>query len=269
VAQRIPVLKTYKLFINGAFPRSESGRSFPFINPKGVTLAHVARASAKDFRNAVVAARGAAAKWAAASAFNRSQVIYRIAEMLESRGPEFVRELVEQGMSRAAAAKEVGLSLDRVVHYAGWCDKFQQVFSTVNPVASPHYNFSVPEPTGVVSIIAPEKPGLLGFLSVMLPVVAGGNTCVVLASGKFPLSALTFGEVLATSDVPAGVINILAGEVSALHGQFSSHMDVNAMIYCGDDPEVLKACAENCAMNVKRFHHWVHDWNRESGQGPY
>jgi len=267
--QRLNVLKTYKIFIGGQFPRTESGRYYELKNSKTQTIANVCLSSRKDLKNAVVAARAAFPGWSARSAFNRGQILYRIAEMLEGRKSQFREELILQGITIKAAETEVSLSIDRLIHYAGWCDKYQQIFSSVNPVASSHFNFSVPEPTGVVSIIAPQDPSLLGVVSVIAPVIAGGNTCIVLASEKFPLSAITFCEVLATSDLPDGVVNILTGTSKELHSHFSSHMDVNAIIYCGTTKEELKTVQENCSLNVKRFFHWNKDWKKEEHQNPY
>lgn len=266
---RLDVLKTYKIYIGGQFPRTESGRYYELKNKKGETLANVCLSSRKDFRNAVVAARGAFGGWSGRSAFNRGQILYRIAEMLEGRKAQFIEELVLQGVAQKAASAEIQQSIDRLVYYAGWCDKFQQLFSAVNPVASPHFNFSVPEPTGVVAVIAPEKTGLIGLVSVIAPIIAGGNTCVVLASEKLPLSAVTFSEVLATSDLPGGVVNILTGTSPELHVHFSSHMDVNAVIYCRENSEEWKVIAENSALNVKRSFNWNKDWSKDTTQDPY
>lgn len=266
---RLNVLKTYKIYIGGAFPRTESGRYYDLKNKKGEVLANVCLSSRKDFRNAVVAARGAFSGWSGKSAFNRSQVLYRIAEMLEGRKAQFIEELTLQGISEKAADKELQQSIDRLVHYAGWCDKYSQLFSSVNPVASSHFNFSVPEPTGVVSVIAPEKSGLLGLVSVIAPVIAGGNVCVALASETLPLCAVTFAEVLATSDLPGGVVNILTGTSAELHDHFSSHMDVNAIIYCRDNKEELKKIGENASLNVKRNFNWNKDWVKDENQNPY
>lgn len=266
---RLNVLKTYKIYIGGQFPRTESGRYYELLNKKGETIANVCLSSRKDFRNAVVAARSAFAGWSGKSAFNRSQILYRIAEMLEGRKSQFVEELVLQGLTKVAADKEVLQSIDRLVHYAGWCDKYSALFSSVNPVASSHFNFSVPEPTGVVSVIAPENSGLLGLVSVIAPIICGGNTCVVLASNSLPLSSITFAEVLATSDLPGGVINILTGTSKELHSHFSSHMDVNAVIYCRENKEEAKIISENASLNVKRSFNWNKDWNKEENQNPY
>ena len=266
---RLNVLKTYKIYIGGQFPRTESGRYYELLNKKSETIANVCLSSRKDFRNAVVAARSAFGGWSGRAAFNRSQILYRIAEMLEGRRTQFVEELVLQGITKAAAEKEVLQSIDRLVYYAGWCDKYSALFSSVNPVASSHFNFSVPEPTGIVSVIAPENSGLLGLVSVVAPIICGGNTCVVLASNSLPLSAVTFAEVLATSDLPGGVVNILTGTSKELHSHFSSHMDVNAIVNCIDNKDETKVIAENSSLNVKRSYNWKKDWTKEESQDPY
>jgi acyl-CoA reductase-like NAD-dependent aldehyde dehydrogenase len=269
IMARLNVLKTYKIYIGGQFPRTESGRYYALLNKKGDTVANVCLSSRKDFRNAVVAARSAFAGWSGKTAFNRSQILYRIAEMLEGRKAQFVEELVLQGLTAKAAETEVLQSIDRLVYYAGWCDKYSALFSSVNPVASSHFNFSVPEPTGVVSIIAPEDLGLLGLVSVIAPVICGGNTCVVLASNSLPLSSVTFAEVLATSDLSGGVVNILTGTSKELHSHFSSHMDVNAIIYCRNNKEEAKIISENSSLNVKRSFNWNKDWIKDENQNPY
>ena len=266
---RLNVLKTYKIYIGGQFPRTESGRYYELLNNKSETIANVCLSSRKDFRNAVVAARSAFGGWSGRAAFNRSQILYRIAEMLEGRRTQFVEELVLQGVSKVAAEKEVLQSIDILVYYAGWCDKYSALFSSVNPVASSHFNFSVPEPTGVVSVIAPENSGLLGLVSVVAPIICGGNTCVVLASNSLPLSAVTFAEVLATSDLPGGVVNIITGTSKELHSHFSSHMDVNAIVNCRDNKDETKVIAENSSLNVKRSYNWKKDWTKEESQDPY
>jgi acyl-CoA reductase-like NAD-dependent aldehyde dehydrogenase len=266
---RLNVLKTYKIYIGGQFPRTESGRYYELLNKKSETIANVCLSSRKDFRNAVVAARSAFGGWSGRAAFNRSQILYRIAEMLEGRRTQFVEELVLQGITKAAAEKEVLQSIDRLVYYAGWCDKYSALFSSVNPVASSHFNFSVPEPTGVVSVIAPENSGLLGLVSVVAPIICGGNTCVVLASNSLPLSAVTFAEVLATSDLPGGVVNIITGTSKELHSHFSSHMDVNAIVNCRDNKDETKVIAENSSLNVKRSYNWNKDWTKDESQDPY
>ena len=214
---RLEILKTYKIYINGQFPRTESGRTYVATNAKGDTLANVCLSSRKDFRDAVVAARGAFGSWSARAAFNRGQILYRIAEMLEGRKAQFIEELMLQGSSLKAATAEVEQSIDRLIYYSGWCDKYQQVFSSVNPVASSHFNFSVLEPMGVVAVIAPQQSSLIGLVSVVAPIIAGGNTCVVLASESKPLCAVTFAEVLNSSDLSGGVVNILTGKSKELY----------------------------------------------------
>jgi acyl-CoA reductase-like NAD-dependent aldehyde dehydrogenase len=253
---RIEVLKTYKIYIGGAFPRTESGRYYPLKNKAGKVLANMCLSSRKDFRNAVVSARAAFGGWSTRAAFNRSQIMYRIAEMLETRRAQFIEELITQGISKKNAENEVNHSIDTIVYYAGWADKFQALFSSVNPVASSHFNFSVPEATGVVSIIAPEQSGLLGLVNAIIPCITGGNTCVVLASESLPLCSVTFSEVLATSDLPGGVVNILTGSSQELVSHMSNHMDVNATLYFGENKEHLKIIQENASLNVKRVFHY-------------
>jgi len=267
--QRLEVLKTYKLYIGGQFPRTESGRFYQIKNKKGKLIANACLSSRKDFRNAVVAARSALLGWSEKKPFNRSQILYRMAEMLEGRKSQIIHELILSGYTKAAAEKETNRSIDCLIYYAGWCDKFQALFSSVNPVASSHFNFSLPEPSGVVSIIASEQFPLIGLIASMAPVIAGGNTCVILASEKNPLCAITFAEMLATSDLPAGVVNILTGSAQELHTHFSSHMDVNAIVYCENNLQHKKVIQENCANNVKRFFHWHKNWMDESNQNPY
>jgi acyl-CoA reductase-like NAD-dependent aldehyde dehydrogenase len=268
-AARLPVLKTYKVYIGGKFPRTESGRYYLLKDSRGQAIANICDCSRKDFRDAVVVARAAQASWGARSAYNRGQVLYRIAEMLEGRTVQFVEQLVQTGSTASQALLEVQRTVDRWLYYAGWCDKYQQVFSSVNPVSSSHFNFSLLEPTGVVSILGPEQEGLIGMTSVLAPVIAGGNTCVVLASRARPLAAITLGEVLATSDLPGGVVNILTGKRSELIDHFASHMDVNACIYCGDDRDELKAVRTKAAQNVKRVISYDRVWLADDGQGPY
>lgn len=263
---RTEILKTYKIFIGGQFPRTESGRYYQPAKLK----ANICLCSRKDFRNAEVAARNAFAGWSAKSAFNRSQILYRIAEMLEGRKAQFVDELMQQGSTKKQAEQEVVLSIDRLVYYAGWCDKYMQVFSSVNPVASSHFNFSLPEATGVVSVISPEETSLLGLVSVIAPIIAGGNTCVVLASETKPLCAVTFSEVINTSDVPGGVMNILTGNTQELLEHFSSHMDVNAIVYCRNNKDEIKLIGEKASLNVKRvFIHNNKDWSKPENENPY
>ena len=249
---RLKVLKTYKLYIGGAFPRTESGRFYQPINSEGNAIANMCLASRKDFRNSVVTARKAATGWSGKTAYNRSQVLYRIAEMLENNRAHFEAELISQGSTKTQASKEVDVSIDRWVYYAGWCDKYQQIFSSVNPVASSHFNFSVLEPMGVVALIAQENTALLGLISVIAPAIAGGNTCIALASESLPLCSVTFGEVLHSSDVPGGVVNILTGKKKELVSQFSNHMDVNAIVYCGNDQNTASLIKSNSVTNLKR-----------------
>jgi acyl-CoA reductase-like NAD-dependent aldehyde dehydrogenase len=267
---RVPVDKTYKIYIDGKFPRTESGRYFALENSEGDVIANICRGSRKDFRNSVVAARTAFANWSAASAYLRGQILYRIAEMLEGRSDQFVAELMLQGESKRHAQKEVEATIDRLIYYAGWSDKYQQIFSSVNPVSSSHFNFSVLEPTGVVALLAPDDSGLLGLISNIAPVIVGGNTCVVLASEQMPLCAISFAEVLHASDVPAGVVNILTGFREELTQQFASHMDVNAVVYCDGDSEHAKDIQDQAADNIKRVIDRVDtDWGDESAQNPY
>lgn len=267
---RLEVLKTYKIFIGGQFPRTESGRYYPLKNKAGEIIANMCLSSRKDFRNAVVAARGAFAGWSSRTAFNRSQVLYRIAEMLEGRKTQFADELALQGYTPKAAGIEINTAIDRLVYYAGWCDKFMSLYSTVNPVSSSHFNFSVPEPTGVAAIIAPEETSLLGLVTAIAPVIAGGNTCVVLASESKPLCSVTFSEVLATSDLPGGVVNILTGKSSELHGHFASHMDVNALMYWRNNASEIKAMQESAALNVKRVFVYSNvNMLAEAAESPY
>jgi acyl-CoA reductase-like NAD-dependent aldehyde dehydrogenase len=267
---RLPVAKTYKLYIDGKFPRSESGRYFELHVNGGALIANVCRSSRKDFRDALVAARAAFDKWSSSSAYLRGQILYRIAEMLEGRSEQFITELTLQGRTRREAEAEVSKSIDRLVYYAGWADKYQQVFSAVNPVSTSHFNFSVLEPTGVVAVIAPEASGLLGLVSNIAPAIAGGNTCVVLASESQPLSAVSLAEVLQSSDVPAGVVNVLTGHKSELIEQFASHMDVNAVIYCEGDAKATRQIGELAADNIKRVILRARiDWSADEAQSPY
>jgi len=267
---RLGVNKTYKLYINGAFPRTESGRTYQLKDAAGQVIANMCLGSRKDCREAVVAARAAQPGWAAASAYLRSQILYRVAEMLEGRASQLAAELVATGSDPSEARAEVTASIDRLVYYAGWADKYQQVFSSVNPVASSHFNFSVPEPTGVVSILAPEASGLLGLVSVIAPAIVGGNAVVVLASRSKAPAAITFGEVLHTSDVPAGVVNLITGDGAELAEHFASHMDVNAIVYAGDPGDNLDALRTAAVNNLKRvIHRDTADWPAGDAQGPY
>ena len=268
--KRLEVLKTYKIYIGGQFPRTESGRYYLATNSKKEKLANICLSSRKDFRDAVSAARGAFGGWSGRAAFNRGQILYRIAEMLEGRKAQFVDELMKQDADKAQAEKEINLCIDRLIYYSGWCDKFQQLFSTVNPVASSHFNFSNPEPTGVVAAIAPQENSLLGIVSLIAPIIAGGNTCVLLASNAKPLCAVTFAEVLNSSDLPGGVVNILTGKVAELAPYFADHMDVNATVYCETDAATQNMIKEKSALNVKRVA--LYDkvkWNDATAQSPY
>jgi len=266
---RLNILKTYKIYIGGQFPRTESGRYYPLIDKAGNTIANICLSSRKDFRNAVVAASNAQSSWSAKPAFNRGQILYRIAEMLEGRKSQFIEELTVQGITLKQSQAEFEISVDRLVYYAGWCDKYQQIYGSVNPVATSHFNFSVPEPTGVVSIIAPNNSSLIGLVSTIAPIIAGGNTCVVLVSEKFPLCSVTFAEVLNSSDVPGGVVNILTGKSSELVSHFSSHMDVNAMVYCGNNKDEITLIEQNATLNVKRVFVYNENWILENAQGAH
>ncbi|MBI4023727.1 MAG: aldehyde dehydrogenase family protein [Verrucomicrobia bacterium] len=270
---RLPVNKTCKLFIGGAFPRTESGRAVAVKSPSnGSVLARVCRASRKDLRDAVTAARKAVDGWAGRSAANRGQILYRMAEMLEQRASELTVELCRStGAGRFPARREVQTAADRLVWYAGWTDKIAHVYGTVNPVASAHFNFSIPEPTGVVCAIAPDRPALLGLISVMAPVIACGNAVVVLASEKHPLPSVIFAEILATSDLPPGVVNILTGFRHELALQMARHEDVNALVDASGDNTAAQIQAE-AACNVKRValrNLSPSDWVNAAGQNPY
>jgi len=268
--KRLEVLKTYKIYIGGQFPRTESGRYYVATNGKGDKLANMCLCSRKDFRDAVVSARAAYGGWSARAAFNRGQILYRIAEMLEGRKAQFIDELIKQDATAIQAAAEVNLAIDRLIYYSGWCDKFQQVFSSVNPVASPHFNFSTPEPTGVVAAIVPQNNSLIGLVSIIAPIIAGGNSCIVLASSSKPLCAVTFGEVLNSSDLPGGVVNILTGKISELLPFFADHMDVNATVYCENDAAPQQLIKEKSALNVKRVVIYDKtDWMSDNAQSPY
>jgi acyl-CoA reductase-like NAD-dependent aldehyde dehydrogenase len=250
---RLGVLKTYKLYIGGKFPRSESGRVYEVTDSKGTWLANAPRASRKDARDAVVAARKAFGGWSGATAYNRGQVLYRVAEMLEGRREQFAREVAEaEGLSRPKAAAQVDAAIDRWVWYAGWTDKIAQVVGGGNPVAGPFFNLSTPEPTGVVAVLAPPTPSLLGLVSVLAPVIATGSTAVVVASESAPLPALSLSEVLATSDVPGGVVNVLSGRPAEIAPSLSAHQDVNAIDLAGAEPELAVELEVAAASNLKR-----------------
>ncbi len=268
---RLEVRKTYKLFIGGAFPRSESGRSYPAKGRDGGVLARPARASRKDLRDAVRAARTAFAGWAGTTAYNRGQILYRVAELMEGRREQFVNHLYDCGASRVDAEREVAAAIDRWVWYAGWSDKIHHVMGTVNPVAGPYYNFTFPEPTGVVGVVAPEEPALLGLVSRLAPAVVSGNAVVLVASQDAPLPAVTLTEVLATSDVPGGVINVLTGHKAELLPWLAAHMDVNAVDLAGAPADLMKELETLAAENVKRTVRppTTPDWFGPASQSPY
>jgi acyl-CoA reductase-like NAD-dependent aldehyde dehydrogenase len=252
---RVHVRKTYKLFIGGEFPRSESGHSYEVTDARGRFVANAALASRKDARDAVSAARKAFPGWSGRTAYNRGQVVYRIAEVMEDRRPQFVEALRQgEGRTAAAAGKVLDASIDRLVWYAGWADKLTQVVGNANPVAGPFFNLSTPEPTGVVAVLAPQESSLLGLVSVLAPVIVSGNTVIVTASTDRPLPAVTFAEVLATSDVPGGVVNILTGSLDRTAATLASHMDVNAIDLTGlaGDPDRATALEVEAAANLKR-----------------
>ncbi|MEU6415062.1 aldehyde dehydrogenase family protein [Microbispora sp. NPDC046933] len=251
--ERLSVRKTYKLFIGGAFPRSESGRSYVVTSSKGDFLANAARASRKDARDAVSAARKAFPGWSGATAYNRGQILYRIAEMLEGRRAQFAAEIGDaDGVGVKKAGELVDAAVDRLVWYAGWSDKIGAVLGSANPVAGPYFNLSSPEPTGVVAVVAPPAAPLLGLVNVIAPVIVTGNTCVVVASERAPLPAITLAEVLATSDLPGGVVNILTGSAAEIAPWLAGHMDVNGIDLTGAGPELAVTCEELAAENLKR-----------------
>ena len=264
---RLDVRKTYKMLIGGAFVRSESGRALDVNAPGGKWLGHVCRASRKDFRNAVVAARKAASGWANTTPYLKGQILYRAAEMLEGRATTFREVLQSIGLSHAAAKTEVAQAIDLLVYYAGWADKYLQVFGSVNPVSSPYFNFSVTEPMGVVAYVAGEKRPLLDLVAGIAPIVVGGNTVITLSTGRAAVPAMELGEVLATSDFPHGVINLLCGLREELVGQMATHMDVNALVTQGADAKESAASREACALNLKRF--FPREANGKGDEDPY
>ncbi|MFD7432474.1 aldehyde dehydrogenase family protein [Streptomyces sp. NPDC059818] len=250
---RLSVFKTYKLYVGGKFPRSESGRVYEVTDSKGKWLGHAPQSSRKDARDAVVAARKAFGGWSGATAYNRGQVLYRVAEMLEGRREQFAREVAEaEGLSKSKAAAVVDAAVDRWVWYAGWTDKIGQITGAVNPVAGPFLNLSTSEPTGVVTVLAPQASSFLGLVSVIAPVIATGNTAVVIASTDAPLPALSLGEVLATSDLPGGVVNILSGRTAEIAAPLASHQDVNGIDLTGADADLAKELEVAAADNLKR-----------------
>jgi acyl-CoA reductase-like NAD-dependent aldehyde dehydrogenase len=273
MSARLDVRKTYKLYIGGKFVRSESGKYLAAHGPDGGLLDNYSWASRKDFRDAVTAARGAQEGWAKATAYNRGQILYRAAEMLEGRAEELAGEVSRShGVTMDKARKGVATVVDRLVYFAGWTDKYQQVFGSVNPVASPHFNFTTPEPMGVVVVLAPDMPVLLPLVSLLAPVILSGNTTVVIPSEKAPLPALTFAEILATSDFPGGVVNILAGKRDELVPHIASHMDVNAIVDGSGLPELGAALQAGVATNLKRYVRRElaeEDWFTAKAEDPY
>jgi acyl-CoA reductase-like NAD-dependent aldehyde dehydrogenase len=268
---RLGVQKTYKLLIGGKFVRSESGRVMAATGNNGKTVANYSRASRKDFRDAMGAARAAFGGWSKQSAYLRSQILYRAAEMLEMREAE-LRDEIARGPGGEQARAEVSRAIDRLVYYAGWTDKFNSVFGAVNPVASSHFNFTTPEPTGVVVVVCPDESPLLALVSLVAPVILAGNTAVVLASAKSPLPALTFSEIIATSDLPGGVVNILAGDRAELAPHFASHMDVNAIVDASGDEQIGRALQRGGALNVKRYFRRdlaPGSWAKSEAENPY
>lgn len=268
---RVEVAKTYKLFLGGKFPRSESGRTYPVTDAKGRFLANASHASRKDLRDAVVAARKAFGGWSGATAYNRGQVLYRVAEVMEGRRDQFVAEVAaSEGLSQRKAESVVDAAVDRWVWYAGWTDKVASVFGAANPVAGPYFSFTVPEPTGVVGVLAPQTSSLLGLVSVVAPVLATGCSAVVVSSAERPLPAITLSEVLATSDVPGGVVNMLTGRAAELGTWLASHADVNAVDPTGADSAGRVEIAREAAGTVKRVLEVPEgepDWTSRPGLG--
>ena len=270
---RLDIHKTYKLYIGGNFVRSESGRYLPARSAAGELLENVCHASRKDLRDAVSGARAAFAGWARKTAYLRGQILYRAAEMLQNREAELTRELVRStGVSSGRARKEVTGAIDRLVYFAGWTDKYSQLFGSINPVASAHFNFTTPEPTGVVAVLAPDEPCLLALVSLIAPAILSGNTVVAVASEKYPLPAVTFSEILATSDLPGGVVNLLTGRRADLLDHFASHMDINAIVDGTGSGECGKRLQAGVAVNLKRYNDYslaATDWATARAEDPY
>ena len=264
MSNNLPVPKTYKLFINGAFPRSESGYTLPVRDKEGQLLANISKASRKDLRDSVRAARSAQEPWASRTAYNRGQILYRIAEMMEARRNEFITVLESTGAKRKEAVEQVEEAIDRWVWYAGWADKIHHVLGTVNPVAGPYFNFTMPEPTGVVAVVAPEEPALLGLVSRLAPIIVSGNTTVVVIDAEAGLAAVTLAEVLATSDLPGGVVNLLTGDKQDLLPWILGHLDVNSVDLTGAPNDIDHAVLEESAVNVKRT-----VWGDPADESPY
>jgi acyl-CoA reductase-like NAD-dependent aldehyde dehydrogenase len=270
---RLDVKKTYKLFIGGKFPRSESGRYLPAKSAAGEHLDNYCHASRKDFRDAVVAARSAVDGWSKASAYNRGQILYRTAEMLQTRGAELVAEIARSTDGNAVRARrEVAQAVDRLVYFAGWTDKYQQVFGSVNPVASSHFNFTTPEPMGVVVALAPDAPSLVPLVTLVASVILSGNAVIAIPSETTPLPAVSLAEILATSDLPGGVVNLLTGRRAELVPHIASHMDVNAVVDGTGDAALGAQLQSGAAINLKRYaNHSLSDsgWATAAAENPY
>ena len=264
MSNNLPVAKTYKLFINGAFPRSESGYTLPVRDKEGQLLANISKASRKDLRDSVRAARSAQEPWASRTAYNRGQILYRIAEMMEARREEFITVLESTGEIHKEAIGQVEDAIERWVWYAGWADKIHHVLGTVNPVAGPYFNFTMPEPTGVVGVVASEEPALLGLVSRLAPIIVSGNTAVVVVDAEAGLAAVTLAEVLATSDLPGGVVNLLTGDKQELLPWMFGHLDINSVDLTGVSNDVDEKVLEESAVNVKRT-----VWGNSADESPY
>ena len=262
--KNLPVAKTYKLFINGAFPRAESGYTLPIRNTEGQLLANISKASRKDLRDSVRAARSAQEPWASRTAYNRGQILYRIAEMMEARREEFIAVLESTGETNKEAVGQVEDAIERWVWYAGWADKIHHVLGTVNPVAGPYFNFTMPEPTGVVGVVASEEPALLGLVSRLAPIIVSGNTAVVVVDAEAGLAAVTLAEVLATSDLPGGVVNLLTGDKHELLPWMLGHLDINSVDLTGAPKDIDQKVLEESAVNVKRT-----VWGDPADESPY
>ncbi len=273
MAARLDVKKTYKLFIGGKFPRSESGRYLPAQSASGEHLDNYSHASRKDFRDAVVAARAAVDGWSQATAYNRGQILYRAAEIMQNRANELVTEISRStGASATTAKREVAAAIDRLVHYAGWTDKYQPIFGSVNPVASAHFNFTMPEPMGVVVVLAPDRPSLVALVALTASVILSGNTAIIIASDSSPLPAVTFSEILATSDLPGGVVNLLTGKRAELLPHIAGHMDVNAIVDGTGDAETGAKLQAGTAINLKRYANHslaTTEWFTGKAENPY
>ncbi|PWU12718.1 MAG: aldehyde dehydrogenase [Verrucomicrobia bacterium] len=273
MSTRLDVRKTYKLYIGGNFVRSESGRYLPAVSASGDRLDNICHSTRKDFRDAASAARTASSGWAKKTAYLRGQILYRAAEMLQNRAGELVREIARStSVPETEASQEVDLTIDRLVYFAGWTDKYTQIFGSVNPVASSHFDFTTPEPTGVVVVLAPDEPSLVPLVSLVAPVILSGNAAIVIASDKHPLPAITFAEILATSDLPGGVVNLLTGKRNDLIQHIAGHMDVNAIVDATSDAEAGTKLQSGTAQNLKRYARRSlssADWSSEKAEDPY